>query len=367
MRLVSLDVFRGLTIAAMILVNFNSLSPRSYSVLEHSLWNGCNIADLVFPFFLFIMGAAFPLSFAKYLSEQKNISPAIIFKIIRRFLILFGLGIFLNGFYQYDWAHIRILGVLQRISLTYFVASFFILKFSRKQLRIICLLILIGYYLALNFLPVPDYGIGKLTPTGNLGAYFDRLVITKAHLYKGGDYHFLGDPEGLFSTLPSLVTVLIGFLASQWLILQKSSSKTSVRLVLFGFGCVILGLLFSIIFPINKQLWTSSYVLYTAGWALLVLSACYEVIEVRKAYKLGKIWEIIGLNPIFIFIASVLEIKILTKTQIGSVSSYQWYYEHFFLTWLSPENASMLMSILTVFFWWLVAYILYRQRWLIKI
>jgi len=361
MRLTSLDVFRGITIATMILVNFISLSPKPYPSLEHASWNGCQIADLVFPAFLFIMGAVLPFSLAKYLSGERQIKQSLYIKILRRSLILFILGLVLNGFYQYDWANIRLLGVLQRISLTYLLASIIVLKLSIQQIKILSLIILIFYYLALTF------GGGDLTPTGNLGAYIDRLIIASPHLYRGGDFHSLGDPEGLFSTIPALVTVLIGYLTGQWLTQQKPTSQTSMNLVLVGLSGLVLGSLTNLAFPINKQLWTSSYVIYTAGCSLLGLAACYEIIDVRKQTKWGKIWEIMGLNPLFIFIASVLQIKILVKTQIGAISTYQWLYEQLFLSWLSPENASLFFALLIVGLWWSVAYLFYSRGWLVKI
>ncbi len=363
MRLVSLDVFRGIVIATMILVNFVSLTPQPYPSLEHAPWHGCQIADLVFPAFLFIMGAVLPFSLSKYLSGERQITLSLYSKIIRRSLILFILGLLLNGFYTYDWANIRIMGVLQRISLTYLMAAILVLKLSLQQIQQLCLIILVGYYFALT------YFSDNLTPTGNLGAYLDRLVLGQSHLYRGGDFHSLGDPEGLLSTLPALVTVLLGYLTGQWLSQQKPTSHTSMTLILAALSGLLLGSLWDLSFPINKQLWTSSYVLYTAGWSLLGLAACYEMIEVRGAQKWGKPWEIMGLNPLFIFIASVLQIKILVKTQVGSqgLSTYQWLYEQLFLPWLGAHNASLFLAILMVGLWWSVAYLFYCRGWLIKI
>ena len=371
MRLASLDVFRGMTIATMILVNFVSLSPSPYPSLEHALWHGCRIADLVFPAFLFIMGAVLPFSLAKYLSAERPFTLSLYLKIIRRCLILFALGLVLNGFYKYDWANIRILGVLQRISLTYLIATPIILKLSVKRIQQLCLVILVLYYLVMLLIPVPGYGSGQLTPTGNVGAYLDRLIIGEAHLYKGGDFKSLGDPEGLLSTIPASITVLLGYLTGQWLRQQKPTSGTSMSLVLAAWSSLLLGSLWDFGFPINKQLWTSSYVLYTVGWCLLGLAACYEIIEVRKQNKWGKIWEVMGLNPLFIFIASVLQIKILIKTEItvgvDKMSTYQGLYEQLFLSWLSPQNASLLFALLMLGLWWAVAYLFYRQGWVIKI
>ena len=366
MRLIYIDIFRGIAIAAMILVNFVSLAPKPYSNLDHSSWNGCTVADLVFPAFLFVAGMVLPFTLGKYLSPECKPDSRLYVKIIRRSLILFCFGLFLNGFYNYDLNNIRILGVLQRIALCYLLSSILILNCSTRAIKLISLAILVIYYLVLTFLPLPGHIAGDLSPIGNLGSYIDSHILSKAHLYKGGQFHHMGDPEGLFSTPPALVTVLLGYLSGNWLSKQKEDSRTSMNLFIMGLAGIIIGTIWGLFFPINKQLWTSSYVLYSAGWSLLGLSLCHETSQVRK-YNWGKPFEILGLNSIFIFIASVLEIKILVKTNIGTMSSYQWLYEHLFLSWLNPENASLLLALSMVILWLIVAYFLYHHKVFIKI
>jgi predicted acyltransferase len=371
MRLTSLDVFRGIAITGMILVNMAGVADQVYPPLDHAKWNGWTPTDLVFPFFLFIVGVAMAFSFTKYTEGGNRPTKELYLRILRRSAILFALGLLLNGFYNYDFSSIRIMGVLQRIAIAYLLGSLIVLNVTRKGQWAIAAIILVGYWLAMSFVPVPDYGAGVLTREGNLGAYIDRLIIGTAHLYKGDAYNSMGDPEGLFSTLPAVVTVLIGYFTGQWLRNQTTRSRTSINMVLAGLSCLVVGQLWNYWFPINKKLWTSSYVLFTAGCALILLAACYELIDVRKRHNWGRPFEIMGLNAIFVFVASVLLIKILVKTNIGTgdnaPTTYAWINEHFFQSWAGPLNGPLLFSILTVLFWWVVLYGMYRQRWFLKI
>jgi predicted acyltransferase len=373
-RLTSLDVFRGITITGMILVNMAGVADQVYPPLLHADWNGCTPTDLVFPFFLFIIGVAIAFSFSKYKENKLTLGlghTVPLGRILRRSAILFALGLLLNGFWNYNWSTIRIMGVLQRISLAYLLATLVILKLPRKGQWAIALLLLLGYWLAMSFIPVPGYGVGNLSRDGNLGAYLDRLIIGTAHLYKGDNFNSMGDPEGLFSTLPAVVSVLLGCFTGDWLRKQPVNSRTSMDLVLVGLSCLVIGEVWGFWFPINKKLWTSSYVVFTAGWALLLLAACYELIEVRGLRRWGKPFEIMGLNAIFAFVASVLMIKILVKTHIGTgekaPTTYTWIYEHFFVPWAGAMNGSLFFAMVTVLFWWVVLYGMYRQRWFVKI
>lgn len=380
-RLTSLDVFRGIAITGMILVNMAGVADQVYSPLLHADWNGCTPTDLVFPFFLFIVGVAMAFSLSNYIDRAAPLVPlrkgeakgwgGIYGRILRRSAILFVLGLLLNGFWNYDWSTIRIMGVLQRISFAYLLTALIVLNVPRRRQWAIAFLLLIGYWLALSFVPVPGYGVGNLTREGNLGAYIDRLVIGTAHLYKGDQFNSMGDPEGLFSTLPAVVTVLLGYFTGEWLRQQPIKSRTSITLVLIGLSCLVIGQIWGFWFPINKKLWTSSYVLFTGGWALLLLAACYELIEVRGRHRWGKPFEIMGLNAIAIFVASVLMIKVLVKTYIGagekSPTTYTWIYEHLFIPWAGALNGSLAFALVTVLFWWVVSYGMYRQRWFVKI
>ncbi|MBV8883302.1 MAG: DUF1624 domain-containing protein, partial [Chroococcidiopsidaceae cyanobacterium CP_BM_RX_35] len=330
LRLTSLDVFRGITIAGMILVNQAGLADQVYSPLLHSDWNGCTPTDLVFPFFLFIVGVAMAFSLAKHTqrfagggsgdcveqAQGNRVSGTVYWRVGRRGCLLFALGLLLNGFPTYNFSTIRIMGVLQRIGIAYLLAALIVLNLPRRGQWILAALLLVGYWVAMSFVPVPGYGIANLSRSGNLGAYIDRLAIGTQHLYRLDSFNSMGDPEGLFSTLPSVVTVLAGYFSGEWLRTQPVKSRTSLGLVLSGIGCLIAGWVWGGTFPINKKLWTSSYVIFSAGWALLLLATCYELIEVRRLRRWGKPFEIMGLNAIFVFIASVLAIKILNNTYI---------------------------------------------------
>ena len=378
-RLTSLDVFRGITIAGMILINMAGVTDQVYPFLLHADWHGCTPTDLVFPFFLFIVGVAMAFSISKYLNITKTPASPVYKKgwgglysrIIRRSTLLFILGLFLNGFWNYDWNTIRIMGVLQRISLSYFFAALIVIKLPQKGQVTVAFLLLISYWIAMSFIPVPGYGVGNLTRDGNLGAYIDRLIIGTAHLYKGDKFNSLGDPEGLFSTIPAVVSVLLGYFTGEWLGKQPVKSRTTMTLLIVGLSCLVIGEVWGFGFPINKKLWTSSYVIFTTGWALLLLAACYELVEVRCFRRWGKPFEVMGLNAIFVFVASVLMIKILVKTHIGtgknSPTIYTWIYEHFFTSWAGAMNGSLLFALVTLLFWWGVVYGMYRKRWFVKI
>ncbi|PSB01004.1 acyltransferase family protein [Merismopedia glauca] len=370
-RLTSLDVFRGIAIAGMILVNKASLADNVYPQLNHADWNGLTLADLVFPFFLFVVGVAMAFSLAKYTQGDATPTLKVYWRIISRCLILFGLGLLLNGFWNYDFSSIRIMGILQRISLAYLISSLIVLNVPRKGQWLIAAGLLIGYWLLMSFVPVPEFGAGILTREGNFGAYIDRFIIGTAHLYKGDGFKNMGDPEGLFATLPAIASVLLGYFIGQWLRNQRPDSKVSMSMVLWGLSYLVMGQLWDFWFPINKKLWTSSYVLFTTGCALLVLAACYELIEVRKRKGWSKPLEVLGLNPILVFVGSVLVIKFLAKTQVGTgedaPSTYAWINQTFFQSWAGSLNGPLLFSIITLLFWFLVAYAMYKQRWFLKV
>jgi predicted acyltransferase len=379
MRLTSLDVFRGITIAAMILVNMAGVADDIYPPLDHAKWNGCTPTDLVFPFFLFIIGVAMTFSLSKYTADNKP-TKAVYSRIFRRAAILFALGLLLNGFWNkgvwtFDLSNIRFMGVLQRISLTYLLASLAVLNLPRKGQWILAGVLLISYWLVMMYVPIPGHGIGDLTQKPeivqewNFASFSDRLLIPKAHLH--GSFKYLGDPEGLFSTIPAVVSVLAGYFAGDWIRSQPIKSRTSLGLVLVGVACLVIGWAWGWTFPINKKLWTSSYVVFTAGWALLLLAACYELIEVRLMKRWSKPFEIMGLNAIALFVASVLLIKILVRTTIGTgenaPNTFTWINQNLFISWAGGLNGSLLFAIVTVLLWFAVAVFMYRQNWFIKV
>jgi predicted acyltransferase len=362
----------------MILVNMASLGD-TYPWLDHAPWHGLTIADLVFPFFLYIIGVAMAFSLAKYTSKNAPITKQVYLQILRRSAILFGLGLILNNlFWNYsvidpklfpDLDHLRIMGVLQRIGIAFCLSSIAILILPERGLWILSATILIGYWLILTFIPALDNADGVFTKFGNFGAYMDRLILTKAHLHKGSSS--MSDPEGLFSTIPAIVNILFGYLTGAWLKRQSTiSSRTSLNLLMFGLAALVIGLVWNGFFPINKKLWTSSFVLVTTGWGLVSLAACYELVDVRKYNKWFKPFEIMGLNAIFIYVASIVFIKLLMVNQIGKGEAAKSVYEllnHQLFGWAGVLNSGVLFAIATVLLWLGVSYLMYRQRWFIKI
>ena len=379
-RLLSLDVFRGIAITAMILVNNPGSWDYIYPPLKHAKWHGCTPTDLIFPFFLFIVGVAMALSLSKYTPENRP-TKIVYQRIIQRTLILFFLGLFLallsltlDALFNskpFDISTLRIMGVLQRIALCYFFASLIVLNFSQKKQWLIAAIILIGYWLALQFIPVPGYGTGNLSANGEstLIAYLDRLILTPKHLLKPNPGF---DPEGLLSTLTALVNVLIGYFTGSYLKQNtQPQNQTCIQLIITGLSCLIIGHLWSYLFPLNKQLWTSSYVLYTSGWALLLLAALYYIIEIRNARKWAKFFEIMGLNAIFLFVGSGIVARFLIKTHIGTgektATTYTWIYQNLFLPWAGPLNGSLLFALCTIIFWFIILYFMYQKKWFFKI
>jgi predicted acyltransferase len=377
MRLKSLDVFRGIAIAAMVLVNNPGSWDYVYPVLEHAKWHGCTPTDLIFPFFLFIVGAAMPFSLSSYLATnfqgRSSLAASRIYgKIFKRAFILFLLGLGLNLYSaiatQGDLflANLRIMGVLQRIALAYLIGAIAILNLSKKQLYLCSGLILIAYWLLMQFIPVPGGVAGDLSEAGNWGAYIDRLILTEPHLLKGGPF----DPEGLLGTLPATVTLFIGYFTGDWLKNRPIDAGNSINLVMAGLCLIIIGYAWGLIFPLNKPLWTSSYVIYTGGWALLTLAACYELVEVRQQQWLWPL-EIMGLNAIFLFVGSGLVARLMLFTKIGTgentVSIKTWLYENIFQYLGGPTNGSLIFALVNLGIWWLILYFMYRRQWFFKV
>ena len=429
-RLISLDVFRGLTIAGMILVNDPGSWQTVYAPLLHAEWHGCTPTDLVFPFFVFIVGISITFSLKGQLQKGKT-KPQIIQKVLIRGLIIFGLGLFLSafpffggrdrppsqqtiflvllsllmvsvvikeivkqenallkfdskarkiwtyiplalllgaiiaGWGYFDFSHQRIPGVLQRIALCFiFSALIFLFTNWRQQIAILAIL-LVGYWALMTLVPVPGIGPANLEPETNLGAWLDRVVIGSNHLYSQTK---VWDPEGLLSTIPAIGNGIMGLLVGA--ILQSRQKGSEITSVLFVFGsiAIFLGLFWDLVFPINKKIWTSSYVLYTAGIGTTILAILYWLIDV-KAYKKNLSFLLAyGMNAITAYALSSILAKTLIYSKTSSGDSFwSWTYDHLFLSWLGPYNASLLFAICFVIVVWLPIYWLYKQRIIIKV
>lgn len=366
-RLISLDVFRGITIAAMILVNDPGSWSAVYPPLLHAEWNGWTPTDLVFPFFLFIMGTAMELSFAsRRESVGRDSAKSMMLHVLYRSVIIFVLGLFLHIFPFYPWHRIRIMGVLQRIAVCYLFAGLIALKTTVKSRIAVIAALLFGYWALMMLVPVPGYGAGHLDQDGNLAAYLDRAIMG-GHLWKP-----TWDPEGLLSTLPAIATTLLGSFVGLWLRSPASQLKKLCGLLIAGAAGLALGELWNVWFPINKNIWTSSYVIFTAGFACVLLALCYWLIEMKQ----WKAWAwplvVLGKNAIAAFVFSVLLAKILLIVKFFSpdgkrVSLWTYIYQHLFAPLGSPRFSSLLFALAFVLVCWLAMLVLYRRKIFLKI
>ena len=364
-RLLSLDVFRGITIAGMILVNNPGSWENIYSPLEHAAWHGLTPTDLVFPFFLFIVGVSITLALGRRAQSTENKRDLYV-KIIRRTLIIFALGLILGGFPHYDLNTIRIPGVLQRIAVCYLVASVIFLNTRWRTQAIIAAALLVIYCVIMNYFPVPGFGAGNLEMEGNLAAYLDRQVLG-GHKWKP-----LYDPEGILSTIPAIATTLCGVLAGHLLRSKRAALEKVTAMFVAGLAALVAGWVWSFWFPVNKALWTSSYVLVTAGMALQLLAFCYWLIDVKGYKKWAKPFLIFGTNALALYFLAELfshVISVVTFPRGGGdrVDLKSWLYETFYASWASPLNASLLFAVSVVLLWLGVMTILYRKRIFIKV
>jgi len=363
-RLVSLDIFRGITIAFMIIVNTPGSWKYVYPPLRHASWHGCTPTDLVFPFFLFIVGVSLWFSMKKY---GQKINSRSLFRILRRTLTIFALGLFLAIFPHFtrDYSTLRIMGVLQRIAVAYCMAAIICLSVHRNYLWIVIGVILLSYWAMLAFPGGPDpYSI-----EGNFAAKFDAAILGKNHMYKGFGVPF--DPEGLFSTLPAICTVLTGYYAGEMLGKGSASWNVALKLFLLGASATGLGLLWSIFFPLNKPLWTSSYVLYSAGIAMGVLALIYLISDVWKLQKWGLVFLVFGTNALFSYFLAGIWTRTMLNVKITSneaeMTLYNWIYEKICVPVAGNMNGSLMFAILQVLLIWGIALILYRKKVMIRL
>ncbi len=363
-RLLSLDVFRGLTIAAMILVNSPG-NETAYPMLEHASWHGMTPTDLVFPFFLFIVGVSLVFSLKKKL-EMGESRQALLLQVTKRTLILIGLGLFLNGFPHYNLEIIRLPGVLQRIAICYFMAAIFYL-WTNISIQIAATTIMLAlYWWIMTHLQAPGFPIGDLTKEGNFAAYIDRAVFG-SHLYKP-----IYDPEGLLSTLPSIASTLLGNLAGYWLVSSGAPERKVTGCLQGGFVFLMAGWKWGQYFPVNKALWTSSYVLQTTGWALIVFGVIYGLIEIKGRDRWSKPFEALGKNAIAAYVLHIFFLKLQNLWHIwrpdGSPGNLRLFIsDHLFRPFMSLEGASLAYASCYTLFWIVVFWNLYRRKVFIRI
>jgi len=355
-RLLSVDALRGLTVAAMVLVNNPGTWHAIYPPLRHADWHGWTPTDVIFPFFVFIVGVAIPLALGSRLESGER--SALVVKVLRRSIVIFGLGIILNGFPWYHWATLRIPGVLQRIAVCYLLAAIVYLFTSTRVQAVITAALLLGYWLVMSVVPVPGYGAGDLSPAGNLAAYIDRAVLGP-HIWQ---YAKVYDPEGILSTLPATATALLGVLTGSWLRSGRACDVVAGRLVIAGIVCIAAGELWGLWFPINKSLWTSSYVVFTAGLALIVLAACYWLVEARAQRRWAIPLAVLGVNALVLFFLSTLAARLLSIIRVGAErqSLQAVLFDRVFAPLASPVNASLAFAATYVIVWWAIMWMLYR-------
>ena len=389
-RLLSLDVFRGLTIAGMLLVNNPGTWSAIYPPLEHAEWHGWTPTDLIFPFFLFIVGITTHLS----LSSRRNRGASdgeIVRQILKRGGLIVLAGLLLGGFpYAPFVLHLpfgivfdsatadigistwRITGVLQRIGVAYIFAALLTMHAPTKRTIAIIVALLVGYWIAMTLIPVPGYGLGMYTldrPEATLSAWFDRAVIGTSHMWRGSR---TWDPEGILSTIPAIGTAMLGVLAGRWIGSKRALIDRVAGLFAVGAIGMMVGLIWNWVFPINKNLWTSSFVIFTAGLACVTIATCMWLIDVHGWRGWTKPFVIFGVNPLFAFLGEgLLSRLIYTLVKVPSngdtVSVQSAFYHTAYASWLSPRNASLLFAITYVLLFFWIMRELYRRDIVIKV
>jgi predicted acyltransferase len=365
-RLISLDVFRGITIAGMVLVNNPGSWSSIYWPLEHAEWHGWTPTDLIFPFFLFIVGVAIPLAFGRRL-ESGDSRRALYLKIVKRTLIIFALGIFLAGFPYFQLATIRIPGVLQRIAVCYLLASVIFLTTRVRAQIVITIALLIIYWLLMTHLHAPGFAAGDLSKEGSLASFVDRVVFGP-HIWKQGKVY---DPEGILSTIPAIATTMFGVLTGQWLRTNKAQYEKVTGLFVAGACCVVIGWCWNPFFPINKSLWTSSYVFFTGGLALEFLALCYWLVDIRKYRAWAQPFVVFGVNAIALFVGTGVMARLMGLIKLpwgsGQISLQGWIFQKLFLSWAAPVNASLAFAIVFILLWLGLMWLLYARKIFIKV
>jgi predicted acyltransferase len=370
-RLVSLDVVRGITIAFMILVNNGGSGRYSYSQLEHSAWNGWTLTDLVFPSFLFIAGISIVFSNESRMARGES-KGALRLHVLKRSVILFLLGLVVNGFPLFHLGTLRIYGVLQRIAICFLFASLLYLWNSRAWIAATTAVVaLLGYWILMRWVPipgigVPTHGVPLLDPNNNWVAYVDRKIFP-GRLYEG-----VRDPEGLISNIPAMGTILFGVLTGIWLRRPISLSAKYNGLRYSAITGLLLGILWGVSFPLNKKLWTSSYVLFAAGCTLLLLAICFYAVEIREWTRGWTFpWLVFGSNAITAYVFSELLSAALSTIRVhdgARITDLQQYiYQHWFFPVVNPSFGSLLYAIAFVLVCFLPVVWLYRKKIFIKI
>ncbi|HEY9046674.1 MAG TPA: heparan-alpha-glucosaminide N-acetyltransferase domain-containing protein [Ohtaekwangia sp.] len=366
-RFLALDVFRGMTVCFMIIVNSPGDWSIAYAPLLHARWHGFTPTDLVFPSFLFAVGNAMAFVMYKYESLGDNVFWR---KTLKRFFIIFLLGFLMYWFPFYDFesggwkplSETRILGVLQRIALCYLIASIVLHYTSKKVAVAFSVVLLLGYWLLLYIYGDPN---DPYSMAGYGGNALDFLILGEKHLYHGEGVAF--DPEGILSTLPAIVNVIFGYLAGDFIRKHGNSYETIAKLLMAGAVLIFLALTWNMVFPINKKIWTSSFVLLTVGLDLLILPILMFLIEIKKKQKWTYFFVVFGRNPLSIYLLSELLLITLYLIPVKNASLQHWIYRDFLGSFASPINASFLFAVFFMLTCWLVGYIMDKKKVYIRV
>ncbi len=360
-RFLALDALRGFTVAAMILVNTPGSWSHIYAPLQHAQWHGWTPTDFIFPFFLFITGSAMAFSLDKQIG---HLSASAFLKIVKRGALIFLIGLFLNAFpFQQDFSELRIMGVLQRIGIVYIFAATIVLCCGRQAMAAISAALLLLYWFLLH-------NFGGMEIEGNLVRQIDLAVLGAEHMWSMGGLTF--EPEGLLSTLPATVSALAGYEVTRFLRTQSSFQAGMRSLFIWGAVVVIAGLLWGQVLPINKSLWTPSYVIFSTGVAMLTLASFIWIVDVKRIEWLSRPCEVFGLNPLFIYALSWLWVVCysafihIDDGSGGTINGYDALFNGFQLV-LSPVNASLAFALVHVLLFWAIARYLYQRKIIIKI
>jgi predicted acyltransferase len=387
-RLQSLDVFRGLTVAGMILVTDPGTYNAVYPPLLHATWDGATATDKIFPSFLFIVGVAMTLSLSSRI-QRGCTRASLLWRAFRRSAAIFIIGLVVNGFPDYDLHTLRIPGILQRIALCYLCGSVLYLATGRLTKRgearddgrrvaiiaTVTLAILAVYWALLKLVAVPGFGTGRLDSLGNLGAYIDRAILGTRHMWPYGltpSYGVTYDPEGLLSTLPAIATLLLGILAGEWMRTERPARRKLLLLALAGAMLVGAGRLLHPLLPINKRLWTSTFVLFSGGVSLLVFSLCYAVLDLRRWRWWAPPALVFGTNAIVAFALSNFLTTVTDRIRVPAgngvaLTLHQWGYQSIFASWLRPVDASLAFAIAIVLLNLAILLPLYRKRIFLRV
>jgi predicted acyltransferase len=376
-RLVSLDVFRGATVAAMILVNNPGSWGHIYGPLRHADWHGWTITDLIFPFFLFIVGVAIVLAFSKRLAAGADKTDLQKKTWVRAAKIM-GLGLLLSAFpyisfmdgfgLHQNLTEVRVFGVLQRIAICYLAASLMFIYLSERAQYIWIAAILLGYWAVMTLIPVPGYGAGQIdSMEGNLAAWLDRQILGEKHLWRG-----TFDPEGILSTFPAIATTMLGVFTGRILVADTDQVTKTVRFFIWGCVFVIIGYVWDWFFPINKPIWTSSYVLFTAGQAMCAFALCYWVIDVKNKRGWTTPFVAYGINALIVFFMSGILARSLNLIRVPGpdetiITLQRWIFNNVFLPVAEPINASLMYAIVWIVLWFFVLYWMMKRDIIIKV